>query len=603
MSQGDEPTSHDRTIPTKTDTEHPLDVALLKGYRIRVIELLQGAGDEEISIKLSIRDLNDPNLKFEALSYVWGPGINKTIIQCHDRRREITGTLHAALRREHTAEKSHHVGFMDRVYAKAENVLVCMGSDEGGAAHDVVALLDEHLDRVKPYKSIMKMPVLTKDDLVLKDRRWKSVGVLTRNPWFGRAWVIQEVGKARNPLVLYGKVEFSYRALMQMLRWVVRCASSLQQTAGIYLLTIHTDWELWTADWRTRVDYDYTIIDLLSHAKGLGCSVPHDHVYSLLGHPLLRSEEDEPIIPPNYTLPASEVFQQLAVYMLTTLGLKMLSAVEHSTISIEEALPSWVPRWDMDLIWNSFGYFPGFYYRASGAEEGEQYRSWLPIIDATQPEVLSVNALYLDKVEAVFAFPMDKPKDEAQRNGPTTHDSQWDITSTREVVRRAKGIVKTLKAINVHLQSRLKSDEQRDSLSLSLAAGLCNYEHAEAHLGTHRANFQAFWKLVNGSPSESDRIVDQHHIGDADAFWFDVNLSCKGRSFFTTSKGHCGLGPSITQPGDVCYVFKGARVPFVVKPSAGIPRLLGEAYVHGFMNGEAVDLCEHDVPWTELVLH
>ncbi|KAK4889769.1 hypothetical protein LTR27_011481 [Elasticomyces elasticus] len=622
MSQGDETTSHGRTIPTNTDTEHPLDVALLKGYRIRVIELLPGAGDEEISIKLSIRDLNDPNLKFEALRYVWGPGINKTIIQCHDRRREITGTLHAALRRvrladasrylwadaicinqEHTAEKSHHVGFMDRVYAKAENVLVCMGNDEGGGADDVVALLDEHLDRVKPYKSIMEMPVLTKDDHVLKDRRWTSVGVLTRNPWFGRAWVIQEVGKACNPIVFYGKVEFSYRNLMQLLRWVVRCASPLQQTARIYLLTIHTDWEQWTANWRTMVEYDHTLIDLLSHAKGLGCSKSHDHVYSLLGHPLLRTGDDKPQITPNYDAPAEKAFRQLAVYMLTTLGLKVLSAVEHSTTSIEDALPSWVPRWDMDVIWNSFGYFAGYHYRASGPEETETYQRWLPTFDATQPDLLRVHALYLDEIDTVLRFPMDNPKDESQRNGPTTHDSQWDIDSTTEVVKRATDLVGTLTAIHEHLRSRLVSAEHWDNLSLTLAAGLSNYDSAEADLGKHRADFRAFWTLVVEGSSESGNSVDALDGGNADAFWFNVSLSCKGRSFFTTSKGYCGLGPLISQRGDLCYVFRGARVPFVVRSSAETSRLLGEAYIHGLMNGEAVILREHEVPWAELALH
>ncbi|KAK4928185.1 putative aminophospholipid-translocase [Elasticomyces elasticus] len=602
--KGDEATSHGRTIPTNTDAEHPLDVALLKGYRIRVIELLKGADDEEISIKLSIRDLDDPNLKFEALSYVWGPGINKTIIQCHDRRREITGTLHAALRKvrladasrfvwadaicinqEHTAEKSHHVGFMDRVYAKAENVLVCMGDDEDGGAANVVALLNEHGRRKKGSESILQMLVLATNDPIFADERWNSVGVLTRNPWFGRAWVIQEVGKARNPIVLYGKLEFSYRELMQLLRWVIRCVSPLQQTARIYLLTIHTDWEQWTADWRTRVDR--TIMSTL-------CSAIR---FCELG-------DDKPQITPNYDAPAEEAFQQLAAYMLTTLGLRVLSAVEHTTTSIEGALPSWVPRWDMDVIWNSFGYFAGYHYRASGPEEGKPYQPWLPTLDATQPEQLRVNALFLDKVEAVFAFPMDQPEDDSQRNRPTTHDSVWDKTLTMDVVDGAKDIVNTLEDINKHLQPRLRSAEQWDNLSLTLAAGLSNYDSAEADLGRHRADFRAFWKLVVGGSSESGSSVDAQDSGDADAFWFNVSLSCKGRSFFTTSKGYFGLGPLISQRGDLCYIFKSARVPYVVRSKIKDEmKLLGEAYIHGFMNGEAVVLCEHGVPWTELALH
>lgn len=65
----------------------------------------------------------------------------------------------------------------------------------------------------------------------------------------------------------------------------------------------------------------------------------------------------------------------------------------------------------------------------------------------------------------------------------------------------------------------------------------------------------------------------------------DVGIN---RCLFSTFKGGFGIGPLITRPGDVCCVIFGADVPFILRPNPDSPdyRLLGEAFVHGVMNGE-----------------
>jgi hypothetical protein len=116
-------------------------------------------------------------------------------------------------------------------------------------------------------------------------------GKLMNCEGFTRAWVLQEVGVAKDPRVLYGSVEFRHRDLMRLARWIVQCASSLQPIVGIDLLTVHTDWEDWSKDWRTKTERKYTLLDFLSHAKGLGCHDKHDHVYAFLGHPLFQKTD------------------------------------------------------------------------------------------------------------------------------------------------------------------------------------------------------------------------------------------------------------------------------------------------------------------------
>jgi hypothetical protein len=60
---------------------------------------------------------------------------------------------------------------------------------------------------------------------------------------------------------------------------------------------------------------------------------------------------------------------------------------------------------------------------------------------------------------------------------------------------------------------------------------------------------------------------------------------------FISEKGYVGLAPEDSKPGDVICVIIGAIVPYVLRklPEEEF-QLIGEAYVHGIMDGEAMDL-------------
>lgn len=63
-----------------------------------------------------------------------------------------------------------------------------------------------------------------------------------------------------------------------------------------------------------------------------------------------------------------------------------------------------------------------------------------------------------------------------------------------------------------------------------------------------------------------------------------------GRGLFRTQRGFLGLGLYRAQPGDQVWVIAGCRTPLVLRPVPGSKEstavLVGEAYVHGIMNGE-----------------
>jgi hypothetical protein len=60
------------------------------------------------------------------------------------------------------------------------------------------------------------------------------------------------------------------------------------------------------------------------------------------------------------------------------------------------------------------------------------------------------------------------------------------------------------------------------------------------------------------------------------------------RRLCRTNSGYIGLVPGYAQEGDEVCVVSGARVPFVLRAQGTFYSLIGECYVHGIMDGEAL---------------
>lgn len=134
--------------------------------------------------------------------------------------------------------------------------------------------------------------------------------------------------------------------------------------------------------------------------------------------------------------------------------------------------------------------------------------------------------------------------------------------------------------------------------SLSLCSGLTNFERAEEDLRQHQAYLAAFWQhllaIYDGYDDTAalpkDMPASAGLNGSADRFYYDMLSACKGRSFFVTNQGYCGLLPFATKPKEQCFVLNGARVSFVLRTAhEGTQKLVGECYVHNILGGSFVD--------------
>lgn len=70
---------------------------------------------------------------------------------------------------------------------------------------------------------------------------------------------------------------------------------------------------------------------------------------------------------------------------------------------------------------------------------------------------------------------------------------------------------------------------------------------------------------------------------------YDCDRVASGRRPFITNQGSMGLDPDSVQRGDLVCIFGGVDTPLIIRAVDGGWRLVGEAYVHGIMDGESVN--------------
>ncbi|KAL8717342.1 MAG: hypothetical protein Q9225_005402 [Loekoesia sp. 1 TL-2023] len=89
--------------------------------------------------------------------------------------------------------------------------------------------------------------------------------------------------------------------------------------------------------------------------------------------------------------------------------------------------------------------------------------------------------------------------------------------------------------------------------------------------------------------NEIIEIEDAAYKKSIELFYPYMNIPLRMR-LFRTENSLLGMGPKSVSKGDEAWVLQGARVPFVLRPNLDTRRyqLIGQAYVHGMMQGEAL---------------
>ncbi|PWY96198.1 hypothetical protein BO94DRAFT_541042 [Aspergillus sclerotioniger CBS 115572] len=602
----------------------------LADNHIRVLTLLPGERDDPIVCTLDHVSVAEKPI-FYALSYEWGnPDFKyRATVQPTGDHIPITSSLWNALRdlretdesqklwadaicinQQDYHERSSQVMLMGQIYQSASFVVVYGGPETEYTtpgmklAEQISNLRDGDDDELRVLLSGTDAGLLSVGLPASDDPAWVGLRSLLHLTWANRAWMVQESMLCSQNIFLVGHEEFEWERLPQI-AWLSHLGifshllthSDEKQFDSTYghLQRIHPTVSNLYELGNLRESHHYgdrcPLQTLLPIIRSFDCKDPRDKVYCLLG---LASNAGQLAIRPDYNAGVEEVYIDVAVRILRNSdNCDLLSTV--SSRQSPPRLPSWVPDWSNygDPLSSLHRYFTiniSNYLDRKYCAGGDTISE--PEFNADCTE-LTLNTAFIDRIDYTTKSHLECDDDAKY--------AQWLDSKSRTLSaqgRYKKGSLAALwrtLAATGPLDDRMDDDTDDDS-SDDLRDDLSDdsdyyHGHSIAYFdGWPRdEKFKSWWSIYAPN-APTDMRASGPKIGlKAREFGLELFVFSRTRSFSTTGDGYFCLTPLHTQEGDSIVLIKGGRTPFVVREKGGNYTLVGEAYVHGLMQGEAFD--------------
>lgn len=586
---------------------------------IRLVNILE---TREGKISCQLRTVNlEHSPAYFALSYTWGPSTDRETarggtsapsrqILCNNILMHVTENLHnflcraaadedlasrdiwidfISINQEDSIERASQVNQMARIYRSAEAVVIWLGEEEDNIhlafelMRDLSRLNERQLNKITPSALSRRTSEVFK---LLPghgiDSSWLALSHLFRRRYFTRTWTLQEVYLGRKRIGKCGNHSIDWECVTNTSKFLTETSWTRWLRIGSH----HQVPNLIEATRRTNLIAEGdSLLYALIRFRRYQVSDPRDKVYALLGL-VSDSIKQSPLLLPSYKEQSVEnTYILAAIYLLeNTDHLLLLAHTEGSPRKNEERLPSWVPDWRCtDVI----GLGVTGYTRFTAA--GDVPRT-----------------LHIDKKRLTLTL------------RGTRLDQIEHISETKKEILEGKPFPRLLSMIHMLPNTYHTGETAFEVLWRSLitnTSGPPSQYPASLDFGQfflewflHKLNLTAHLLeqgLLAGLSDFMKRHTQGYNVESAvEKFGKDqyetVTSHAQHLRPFLSKNHFFGIGAEDMQPGDCLWVVAGCRVPLVLRESStGAFRIVGGAYVHGFMNGEALS---NGIPWSDLVI-
>jgi hypothetical protein len=512
-------------------------------------------------------------------------------------------------------EKSHQVRLMDRIYEKAENVIVWLGPasptsekamqfyrEIGQAAIDIgfrnymgptnFAILEVILDERDPndvqWQRISALFAKTKEELRSSTQ---ALFELDQREWFRRVWIVQEFCLATSPsfvcgdsvveadLIKYARLVLGFcldseflRSLSNDQRLLLARLSSNDPTPALFS----------ARDYRQRFRRGQVagsnllqVLKSVYMERDARAKLRVDRIFALLS---LAADAERLGITIDYNKPTEEVLCSTALSIIQNGELSILSCVQFPRDADAVNLPSWVPDWHSNLQ-------PSFYpYPRPGEEHLFESGNRTPdILSDSHQSLLGLAGFMVDTIEDVGS--VWKPSSPGPSYNPVYTESC--LSEVRLLCR-----ISSMKNTPIY-----DSSARRDAAAWRIPIG--DIYTANQAGGEHRAGPAAALAYIDLLKTNAyfERIRIEPRNNDFDtaektASYYRLSMAkMAGKRPFITKSGYVGMAPSTAQQDDVVVSFLGLPTCSILQTRGmqhGKPVFfhLGEAYCDGVMDCE-----------------
>jgi hypothetical protein len=286
-----------------------------------------------------------------------------------------------------------------------------------------------------------------------------------------------------------------------------------------------------------------------------------------------------------------------------TKSLDILSLVHHptsqdeSTNEIPSDMPTWIPRL---YDYYSFDCLPGSNYSAD-----------LHAVDCP-PYIISADKLYvygfICGLVGMFSRCFRGLDFHLEQDEPNTKDPVFHILETfapnsyvpdlgprppYNSIASAIGLTLTAGRVPLYVSDQAR-DEIAQEKGLAIDKVFGNLESMEAaRIRQHQMNFLSYQSRVLESHGVQTARTQQYcNAPGAYPSQFErlATEACHGRRYFMSAEKYIGLGPEVLAKGDLVCVIIGAKTPFLLRPRGDTYQVVGECYLYGFMEGQAIEM-------------
>jgi hypothetical protein len=588
-------------------------------HEIRVV-ILNPAKESSAPVTCELETVSlDDNFEYEALSYVWGDPETTKPIQLAGERFEVTTNLQAALRclrqtstarvlwvdaicidQQDMDERSRQVRMMGPIYKDATQVVAFLGEEDGHEYKHVDALIEMGENPANHFLSSLDPHI---DPNATEFSTLLEAAQLLRRGWWSRVWTVQETILAKELTFIYGSRSFSYQVLEDA------CNNFFAHSRGcckdIYdgpskdvLLWFHGSMVSIFNLSKFRRSLPLDLLEVSMFYRSRDATVSHDKIFAFLG----LSETVENIVV-DYNSPLPQCFIDNTVTMIQmskTLDVfghlcnpkpEIMSRYNYQASKRLEGLPSWVPDWRQ-------------YVKSALLESLNQRSTWNSMFHAskdTNAEAsisqgnLCLSGLEIDRISVV-----GEVRDET--TGVTM--IQRDLAESWRTLALDGKDPESLYIAGDSLEEAFRLTMCTNVTALANDQGVGTPRSPSKRTAGHvfdRLLFEIWWSQV----IREDRFqvfkaedyelhhqfIDNISIEQIETQGSVITMATEQRRFIITEKGYLGLAPFQAEVGDLVYVLFGGKTPYILRKSSEDRFLMiGSSYIHGLMDGQAVEM-------------
>jgi hypothetical protein len=500
-------------------------------------------------------------------------------------------------------EKGHQVTLMAQIFSATTRAVGWLG--EGNAETEAVidiikelaskawrfGITDSELDSGRIWNTIAGAGVKKALRGVVDQVDVQAFNAFLNQPWFSRLWVVQEACLPSKMILCNGSNTLNWNDLLATNTIILKYMISFKSFLGgkynpnfvpvVQLAATQQEFALA----RSGRIADAKLRDLYAMVhlhRRKACSNPVDKIYGLLG--LIKADELIEVVV-DYGRSIEEVYQAFTLAYLQKNNIIILhDAGIGYTDPLHDhrsgKLPTWATDWRSEVP-NIFGDNDVFNAGTNFSPGLQIDQITLPLIGVTGVQIgvvvdeTSTLTLESESLEEIWRFYLER------------------IMSIKRQVTKSRKLYPTGEVTGDAFSRTLVLDYRLPSTEMWIGK-------------PPEKESQALWTELEHAVNSKEAITGFGSSG-AENFRSAARFVSTNRNFFITESGYFGMGPRYTKLGDVVVVFDGGKTPFVLRQIKSEEHtvdpnmeentegrfspdeqyeLIGECYVHGFMDNE-----------------